>query len=66
MGYGKQLKCKNCGNEWTHFEGVGFKGEPIKGSKSNNITGDADGSIKCPACGSTNFDKEEDVVLLWD
>lgn len=73
MGCVRKLKCSRCGNVWTHIEGVGFKGKPQKGSQRNNTTGDADGIIRCPKCGSEDFEQFGDdsiygkgVILLWD
>ena len=67
MGEIKELKCKDCGNVWTHYMGVGFKMKPVRGSKKDNITGDADKVIKCPKCDSRNFNEEEDRLIgMWD
>lgn len=67
MGQTKELKCEDCGNIWTHFSGVGFTMKPIKGSKKDNITGDADKVIKCPQCESQNYgDVEGGVEDMWD
>lgn len=66
MGQGKQLKCKQCGNEWTHYYGVGFDNVKIEGSKENNTTGDADEIIACPKCGSQEFEEPSEIILMWD
>ena len=42
MGQTKNLKCKECGNEWTHYSGVGMLGKAIKGSKRDNTTVDVE------------------------
>ena len=65
MGQVQQLKCKKCGHIWEHWAGVGFQGKPLKGDKKGNKTGDADGKIRCPKCGS----EEHEVFAfsgLWD
>ncbi len=36
MGQAKEFKCKECGNVWTHYMGVGFDMEPISSSKCLN------------------------------
>ncbi len=67
MGQVKLLKCKQCGNVWEHWEGVGFASEPIKGEAGENRTGDADEKICCPQCGSEDYEWEDQtVVALWD
>ena len=68
MGIGKQLKCKQCGNKWTHYCGVGFESVKIKGSKKNNTTGDADNIIACPKCESQEFEETSEIFfkILWD
>lgn len=67
MGHALEYKCKDCGNIWTHYAGVGFEMKPISGSKEDNITGDADKTIKCPLCDSTNFEEASDgITILWD
>ena len=48
MGQTKNLKCKGCGNEWTHYSGVGMMGKEIKGSRKTNTTGDADKDCQMP------------------
>ena len=67
MGEYRYHKCRNCGNFWKHFMGVGFLLEPIKGSREWNTTGDADEIIRCPKCDSTDFCFDPDAVDgLWD
>ena len=67
MGQTKEIKCRECGNIWTHYEGVGFMMKPIKGSKKSNTTGDADKVIKCPQCGSQNYeDVKNGIIEMWD
>lgn len=67
MGQAKELKCKDCGNRWMHYMGVGFMMEPVKGSKKNNITGEADKVLKCPQCGSQKLEDVEDgLIIMWD
>lgn len=66
MGQTKNLKCKKCGNKWTHFSGVGFLNKEVKGSKKNNTTGDADDVVKCPKCGSTDFEEIGGDMLMFD
>ena len=67
MGQGKELKCKECGNVWTHYMGVGCEMIPICGSKEKNITGDVDGIIKCPVCDSISYEDASDgIIFMWD
>lgn len=67
MGVAKELKCRKCGNVWTHYMGVGFNMEPVSGSKERNFTGEADETIKCPVCNSTDFeDAPVGEIFLWD
>lgn len=67
MGQTKNLKCKKCGNEWIHYSGVGFTNKKIKGSKQDNTTGDADKEVKCPQCGSTDFEEiDKGVIMMFD
>ena len=67
MGEFKQLECRECGNIWVHYIGVGFMMKPVKGSKKNNMTGDADKVLKCPQCGSQKFNEVENGLKgMWD
>ncbi len=67
MGQTKQIKCKECRNIWTHYAGVGFTMKPVKGSKMNNTTGDADIVLKCPQCESQNFeDVKNGIIEMFD
>ena len=67
MGQAKEFKCKECGNVWTRYMSVGFDMEPISSSKEDNITGEADEIIKCPACDSINYeDASEGTTIMWD
>ena len=41
--------------------------KPIKGSKKSNTTGDADKVLKCPQCGSQNYeDVKNGLIGMWD
>ena len=55
MGTGKVIKCKECGYELNILEGVGLENNPVQ----------PQGNIKCPQCGSEEFE-DTDVVILWD
>lgn len=66
MGQTKNLKCKECGNEWTHYSGVGMLGKAIKGSKRDNTTGDADKVVKCPKCGCVDYEDAGGIVMNFD
>jgi Zn finger protein HypA/HybF involved in hydrogenase expression len=66
MGQTKNFKCKKCGNVWTHYSGVGFENKKFKGCKKDNTTGDADRLIKCPQCGSTDFEDVGGDMMMFD
>ena len=66
MGQTKNYKCKQCGNEWTHYAGVGFQNKKIKGSKADNTAGDADKVVKCPKCDSIDFENVGGIVMMFD
>jgi DNA-directed RNA polymerase subunit RPC12/RpoP len=66
MGQTKNYKCKQCGNEWTHYAGVGLQNKKIKGSKADNTTGDADKVVKCPKCDSIDFENVGGIVMMFD
>jgi predicted nucleic-acid-binding Zn-ribbon protein len=55
MGRGKQVRCKVCGCTQDILTGVGFLNKPVKQKKP----------LKCPSCGSTEFE-ETDIVIFWD
>lgn len=55
MGTGKVVRCKECGCELSVLEGVGFDNEPIQ----------AEESLKCPQCGSVEFE-DTNTQILWD
>lgn len=67
MGQIKLLKCSHCGNTWEHWEGVGMGSAPVKGDKTKNMTGNGDGKICCPKCG-TEYQEggNPKIVALWD
>ena len=55
MGTGKVIKCKECGYELSILEGVGLENKPAQEQEN----------IKCPQCGSEEFEDTE-TVILWD
>ena len=55
MGTGKVVRCKDCGCELSVLEGVGFDNEPIQ----------AEENLKCPQCGSVEFE-DTNTKILWD
>lgn len=55
MGTAKVVKCKECGYELSILEGVGFENKSAQDLEN----------IKCPQCGSEEFE-DTDVVILWD
>lgn len=55
MGTGKVIKCKKCGYRLDIWEGVGF----------DNIPAPKQEHIKCPKCGSEEFEDTEEM-FFWD
>lgn len=60
MGTGKEVRCKDCGNEWFIMKGKGMSGQSAPKPLKNT-----DGKIICPECKSANVE-EIGSTILWD
>lgn len=59
MGQAKTLKCKECGYEWLHYEGIGLQGKEVEPKEDGD-------TIRCPKCNATNIETDDNEHILWD